>query len=72
VRARRTFGDVKVGHVITYGTRRLLVTSVVKLPESDHGLRVEVSGQTISATRQVGRTFRAGTLREVVVHNWHG
>jgi len=71
VRRTKTFGDVKVGHVITYGSARLLITCVVKLPESDHGQRVEVSGQTISATHQVGKTFRAGALREVVIHNWH-
>jgi hypothetical protein len=71
VRRVKTFGDVRVGHVITYGTRRLVVTSVVKLPEAEHGQRAEFSGHTIRAMRPEGKTFRAGLLREVVIHNWH-
>jgi hypothetical protein len=70
VKRTKTFGDVKTGHVITYGTRRMRVTCVVRLPESEHGQRVEVSGYTVAAVRAVGRTFRAGALREVVIHNW--
>lgn len=64
-RQKRTCGEVRTGHIITYGARKLKVTCVV--PYGD-GV-VEISGQTIEV-RPVGRTFRAGMLREIVIHNW--
>lgn len=69
-RARRTIGDVRVTHVISYGTTRLTVTCVVPAGEG----RVEISGyyvrRGISSLNKTGATFRAGVLREVVIHNW--
>lgn len=70
-RARRTVGDVRVNHVITYGTTRLTVTCVVPAGEG----RVEISGYYQARggdLRKTGATFRAGTLRPVVIHNWAG
>lgn len=72
MRAQRTFGEVKVGHIITYGTKRLKITSSVPLAGTGQML---VSGHTmggVRATGATGATFRAGVLREVVIHNWEG
>lgn len=68
MRANRTIGDVKAGHVITYGSVRLTVTSAVPAGEG----RREVSGTYArrGSVKRVGATFRAGVLREVVIHNW--
>lgn len=68
MKAYRTVGDLRVGHVITYGTVRLTVTSVVPAGEG----RREVSGTYAKRgqLKRVGATFRAGVLRDVWIHNW--
>lgn len=65
-------GDVRVNHIISYGTSRLTVTCVVPAGEG----RVEVSGfyqrRDGRGLRKTGATFRSGVLREVLIHNWLG
>jgi hypothetical protein len=60
MRARRTFGDVKPGHVIVYANRELQVASMVRFTKG----RVEITG-----------VLTTGLLSEdqhVVILNWEG
>lgn len=71
MRAWRTYGDVKAGHVITHGTCRIRVASAVKLTGTGVGCML-ITGHTLGGTKPKVFTFRAGFLREVVIHNWLG
>ena len=56
----KTFGDVKVGHVIAYASRELQVTSVVRFTKT----RVQVTG--VLTTGLLSKDQR------VVILNWEG